>query len=501
MELTFHDAPLQYLQELAWDTVYQEETAEVIVPDSMPDMGRIVDCCGTVMIRSKEWNGNTAVISGAVQAAALYIPEGGGELSRVEAYLPFTLRREIGEQEAGGSLLCDCWLRSLDARMLNSRKVLVRANPGFRILALCPKEQMLAQPDNLPEQIQLRQNTYTMLLPVCCGEKSFPINDELTLPESAPGVDKILKSTFSVAIEESKMVGAKAVFKGEICLHLLYQSADGTLHTYNGQMPFSQYAEMERESENGEAWVLTAINDAEVDTDGQIDSHRLLLTMTLLAQICVIDPVQVTLAEDAYALSGNFEPQWQKCALRARLDQQRLHANGEWTVGVEASQVLDTQVLLDRPAVRRDGESLWAVAGANVSLLYYDPDGQLQGKSLRAEVSCNTKLAESGLCRADAQPAQAPAADVRGGEAVVQMPVDFCLSSYAAKEWQNLSGGEYTPDTQRQRRPSVVVCRAKDESLWNLAKRNRTTVAAIQAANALRGDAAQEGEILLIPLK
>ena len=164
MELTFHDAPLQYLQELAWDTVYQEETAEVIVPDSMP--------------------------------------EGGGELSRVEAYLPFTLRREIGEQEAGGSLLCDCWLRSLDARMLNSRKVLVRANPGFRILALCPKEQMLAQPDNLPEQIQLRQNTYTMLLPVCCGEKSFPINDELTLPESAPGVDKILKSTFSVAIDD-----------------------------------------------------------------------------------------------------------------------------------------------------------------------------------------------------------------------------------------------------------------------------------------------------------
>ena len=163
--------------------------------------------------------------------------------------------------------------------------------------------------------------------------------------------------------------------------------------------------------------------------------------------------------------------------------------------------MLDTQVLLDRPAVRRDGESLWAVAGANVSLLYYDPDGQLQGKSLRAEVSCNTKLAESGLCRADAQPAQAPAADVRGGEAVVQMPVDFCLSSYAAKEWQNLSGGEYTPDTQRQRRPSVVVCRAKDESLWNLAKRNRTTVAAIQAANALRGDAAQEGELLLIPLK
>lgn len=501
MELTFHDAPLQYLQELAWDTVYQEETAEVIVPDSMPDIGRIVDCCGTVMIRSKEWNGNTAVISGAVQAAALYVPEGGGELNRMEAYLPFTLRREIGEQEMGGALLCDCWLRSLDARMLNSRKVLVRANPGFRLIALCPREQMLAQPDGLPEQIQLRQNTYTMLLPVSCGEKSFPINDELTLPESAPGVDKILKSTFSVAVEESKMVGAKAVFKGEIRLHLLYQSADGTLHTYNGQMPFSQYAEMERESENGEAWVLTAINDAEVDTDGQIDSHRLLLTMTLLAQICVMEPIQVTLAEDAYALSGKLEPHWQKFGLRARLDRQQLHANAEWSTAVEASQVLDAQVLLDRPAVRRDGESLWAVAGANVSLLYYDPEGQLQGKSLHGEVSCTTKLAESGLCRADARPVQAPAADLRGDEAVVQMPVDFCLSSYAAREWQNLSGGEFTPDAQRQRRPSVVVCRAKEEPLWELAKRNRTTVAAIEAANALRGDGPHEGEILLIPLK
>lgn len=55
MELAFEKNAVDHLQKLVCQAVSQEETAETVVPDSLPDVGRIVGCWGIPVIRSKEW--------------------------------------------------------------------------------------------------------------------------------------------------------------------------------------------------------------------------------------------------------------------------------------------------------------------------------------------------------------------------------------------------------------------------------------------------------------
>ena len=94
MELVFQEQKLEILSRILCDTVSQEQTADVIIPDSMPDAERAADAFGTLLIRAEECTEDSAAVSGTVQAGALYIGE-DGSVQRVDAEIPFSVRRDF----------------------------------------------------------------------------------------------------------------------------------------------------------------------------------------------------------------------------------------------------------------------------------------------------------------------------------------------------------------------------------------------------------------------
>ena len=103
MELAFEKNAVDHLQKLVCQVVSQEETAETVVPDSLPDVGRIVGCWGVPVVRSKEWRQNGMGVSGGVSAWVLYVPEEGGAPRQVAVYLPFTAKWGIPADGARGA--------------------------------------------------------------------------------------------------------------------------------------------------------------------------------------------------------------------------------------------------------------------------------------------------------------------------------------------------------------------------------------------------------------
>ena len=88
MELAFEKNAVDHLQKLVCQVVSQEETAETVVPDSLPDVGRIVGCWGVPVVRSKEWRQNGMGVSGGVSAWVLYVPEEGERHGRWRCISP-----------------------------------------------------------------------------------------------------------------------------------------------------------------------------------------------------------------------------------------------------------------------------------------------------------------------------------------------------------------------------------------------------------------------------
>ena len=88
MELTVKRSGMPCCENVFAYLMPAEEAVETVVPDTMPDVERILFTEGTASIRSKEVLDGAVNITGSVNATVLYVPEGGEGTSSLEATIP-----------------------------------------------------------------------------------------------------------------------------------------------------------------------------------------------------------------------------------------------------------------------------------------------------------------------------------------------------------------------------------------------------------------------------
>lgn len=501
MELLFQNRPLRYLGQVFQTSRTQEQTAEVIVPDSCPDVERIVCCSASVLLRGSECRAGSATISGAIRASALCMPENASAPQPLDAYLPFTLRLDDAAITEALSLILRAWVRQVDARLVNSRKVLFRVDLALTAEGYAPQEQTIYTLSDAPMALALKKQTYPVLLPAERAEKSFVLSDELELPSSRPFVDALCGYETRVRVTDSRVVGSRAVFKGHVCLHVMYLSGDGGVNVWEEQLPFSQYCELSGDYSDAPISVTMLVTSAELTLDAAGEGRRLQLSLGLNAQCLVSERVMLELIEDAYAVGGTLMPQWQSYTFSCELDRQSLRDELRTQFAGNVATVLDCTAWPDLPYFEREGEKLRVKAPVNLKLLYLDTDGALQGASLRAEAGCETMLCENAKCTAEVTNC-ACLSQLSADGAEVRAELLFALRCSAEQTLRTLCGGELSfPEQADAERPSVILraCR-EGECVWDIAKQYATTCEAVCEANALSPDELSAGQLLLIPM-
>lgn len=501
MELAFQKNAVDYLQKLVCQVVNQEETAETVVPDSLPDVGRIVGCWGMPVIRSKEWRQNGMSVSGGVSAWVLYVPEDGSAPRKVEIYLPFTMKWEFPPTEQEGRIQVACRLRSIDARMLNSRKILVRASLAGRGEAYLPSQACFYTLEDPPKDLEILRQRLPLLLPTELTEKSFLLDEDLELSGGAPAVAEVVSYQLQPDLTDAKVLGGKAVFKGSCILHLLYLTPEGRPAVWDFDIPFSQYTDLERNYDQEEE-LQAIIIPTGIEVSAEEDGHRLRLKCSLVAQCLVLARQTVDLLQDLYSLRQTVTPQVQAIPVRSRLDRQLLRQQVEGTFPIGGGTLIDGTLLPDYPRQSRQAEQLTLELPYWCSILYLDEEGALQGKSAHSTGTCQTSLAEGCQCEADLQPNGPVQWSMGGGTAAVRASLTLAADSFASSELTMITGAELgEPVKPDPNRPSVIIRASQgDGSLWEIAKACGSTVPAIQGANHITQDYADPEQLLLIPV-
>ena len=503
MELIMETKTVDFLREVFQDTVTQEETAETVVPDSYPDVGEILHTFASAVLRGKDCRGGEISISGGIQAGVLYGPEDHSCARVLHVYLPFTVKAQGEQLEDDTRLVVRCWVRSADARIVNSRKVMVRVGICCHIAGYQPALQEICT--ELPEEaadLQVWKDAYTVVRPLETVEKPFTMAEEAELPTGHAPMRELCSYQADVQVTDAKLVGTKGVFKGVIQLCLLYLTEEEEWVSWSCQLPFSQYVEFSQEyGDDEELQVEVALTDLNVeDANGQ--GKRLLINLQLLAQCTVVGQTQMEVIEDAYSLHHAFTPQWKELETGGRLDRQHMSATVRSAVQAPVKSVVDTKVYLGEPAVSREKEQVTIQLPMTANVLYLDENGELRGSMTHLEAECQTELAEHCLCRPSAVLSGEPFAVPSGEGMEVRCAVDFCVDSVSDQGIRTLCGGELeeAPPADGPR-PSVVLrAMGPEETLWSLAKCCRTTTEAIRMANGLTEDAARPQGMLLIPI-
>ena len=497
MESNFERKRISCLQSVLRQVQNGEQTLEIKLQEGMPDVGKVLTAWGQPIARSKEWREDQVLFSGGMMVWVLYEPEDGSPEQCVQGWIPFQMRWELPDNIPEGTLRLQCLTRFVDGRSTSPRKILVRSGMAVFAEALAPVELTLSQPKEKPEGVALLENTYPLRLMQEAGEKVFQMEEELHLPDPAPKMDQLIAWSFRPKLTDHRVLSDKAVLKGSGNLHMLYRSDGGRLHSWNFEVPFSQYTDLRGEYGSDARMDIVLMPTAlelEPRENGNLD-----LKGGLTAQYLITDKVPLTVAEDAYSPGWELAVQQEVLTVPVVLENRRENLYGEQTISAAAQEIADVQFLPDFPRQRRLEAGVELVCHGQFQVLSYGEDGRLQASTARWE-GTQTLAADADSC-ITAVPLGAEAQAVTGGGKIAlkaELPLE--LTATAMQTIPMVTGVERGQKKQPEPgRPSLILRRAGEACLWDIAKAAGSTMEAIQRANGLSGEP-MPNQMLLIPV-
>lgn len=489
MELQFETVKLELLQVHLRQACSLEQTQQLKLPEGYPDVGRVLGVWGQCLLRGKQWQTETVSVSGGCCVRILYAPEEGGPVQSVEHWLPFQHQWSIAPGTQDGVLAVNCILSAADARPVSGRKLTVRTCVDLQGVVCIPQKLELPTSGELDPDIHILTQEKAFGICTQAGEKSFTLEETLTLPQTNQPMEKLLYATAQPRITEHRVMTDKMIFRGENLLHMLYRGTDGQLHSWDFVLPFSQYAALDREqTDAAEAWILPQVTDLQL-TQGE---DKLQLQLSLTGQYLIRDVQPIRQIRDAYSNIRPLELQMAQLCVPTISFAPEQCLQITCSAEQSAASTSDALLLPGIPDLRQEPPVL---------------DGQLQllWTDLEEATSLNFLHWQQTLPQTPPMPlitGYGPAqAENQAQQVSVSCPVflsgldsgEETLTTLCAITAQQ----DGKPDPER---PSLILRRAQQDSLWQLAKSCGSTVEAICRSNNLLEEPDPQ-QLLLIPVE
>lgn len=498
MELTLKKETYKYSKEIYRGRTIKEESVEMIVPNSKPDILRLLGTSATVFLRSKEALDGKISITGAAETAVLYLPEDGGAVQKLTVEIPFSAEVPCPGAGSDTTLAVTLRLASAECKVLNPRKVLVRVSAEISLRCFEDAEETIPTGLEADGPVEVLPASAESVVCTSVSEKIFAVTDEFTLPGGREAIGEVMKTEVSLLVDDVKSVGKKLIFKGAAKLHLLYRTMEsGELDSADFLSAFSQIMELE-DSTEGANFELFVVPTGVYYNDDAIDRRSVSMELHAVAQCLARKTLTMPYIEDAYSTRYVLGTDYRDLELftMEKTDLPPASVREELNTGVPVKNILDVSVSVGETSPAGSGEYRTPV---RVVLLYTDEKGTPGNAEKTLEVRTAAEDGETLVGTLSGDVFASPGAS--GAE--IRFTVAFSAEKKSTRTVRAVTDLSYSEEEaiSLAEQPSLVVVRtAGTETLWELAKRYYSTRALIRQSNSLDEEASpQPGMLLIIP--
>lgn len=504
MELELHRTHFTDYDTVLDTTVFQEETLESIVPDACPDIQRLIDTQGKILLKSKAVLDGRVTLTGTARLEVLYVPDGGSGLCSLEVNIPFSISVEEKNIRSGCFLSAVVTSAGADSRTLNPRKIVSRIEIAACVKVFSERTVALAEGIGASEgTVEQRTEAHQVYTVSAVVEKQVSFEDDLTIPTGRPAAEELLGSRVSLSCSDAKVIGNKLIFKGEASIQMLYRCVGGGLDMADFTLPFSQITEVVGVGENAVCNLQLCLTAA--DFRLREDGRTVSASLSMNAQAIIHEVRRLILLSDTYStacqLSAVCAPfEYYVCRTEG-VERQMVREMIE--TGFPLRTVVDSYCTVGRMVQSREGGKMRLTAQIIITVLCVTEEEGYCAVSRGIEVNGSAEVPEGCECLFDCRCenlAASPTAD--GVEARLSLNFPFTgLEKVSAAVVRDVSISDATTE-EMERKPSIVLRVFQDgERLWDIAKRYGTTIADIIKANELASEQPDGGTLLLIPRK
>ena len=492
------------MMEMEWKEEPGKEKSQIllegdmIVPDSKPDLQEILRCEGKVRLKEKRISDDRLSFSGELEVCVLYRAKDGEKpLYAMKVLLPVEDFLHMEELERGMDVLLTAEIEHLDCRIINDRKIGVKAVLGLAAAGE-KKRQATVLKDLQGEGVETLREGLQMEREIAEVKDRFTVKEEMTIPSFRPEIGEILAEHIRLTEQEVRPAEGKAAVRGNLCIDLLYADGEGNLGSHGEKIPFSGYLEEDGIEPNTDLSGSLKVEEYRltpaVDEDGE--TRQVGVVVTIGAVLKGSEREEREILQDAYAPEGTVSLK------KETITYPVLAAKGKNQFGLrERIRLADGEM----PMLR--AETLWgdvwlsegrimentaeAEGVLSVDILYHCADDEMPVALLKRGIPFSQTMELTGAEEGDEAEILLRLEDMdfqmlseEEGELRATLTMEAAAKRQKRAEvvtdarWEAAQEGKNTAG-------AVIYVVQKGDSLWKIAKRFRTTAADIAAVNEI----------------
>ena len=520
---TFNPENTPYIEKSLFDgSVPAELSGDYILPDVYSDVKKILNITASPILTSRFVSGKRLEFSGGVDYRILFSTDTDEGECICSVHFAAEWNSSVGELEGleYADILIVPKIASCTVRPSNPRKLSVKCtvSSDVRIAAKMPCPITVIGAVSREEELSLEKRTETAAVRSVntFAPEPLRISQDIELDPSLPSIDRIVSCRVNIYISESKPrmdTGAVNIFvKGSAFVNCLYKAAGQNVyrsfartvpftHTIDAEDCTEQFKNCVRDSLISRVTAVPVEINAVVGNDSYGEPRIVELDFTSELTARLFGTQETALTLDAYSTAR--ESVCDFVTVSAAMPPKLINTN--FTVGElfpaesvtvpDGAVIVDGAVSLDRFNINREHGHCALTSTAAVSCIYTDAEGSVGRVETVLPVRCEINAGDitdntDFLC-------EGIPSDLRLGIRDGRLSADFEVS-LSAEVWDRsekrvLNSVTLADPRNRQGGSDIILCYpSPKESLWDVAKRYGTSVAAIEASN--RG-----GRVIMIP--
>lgn len=492
---------------------------DFIVPDTMSDIVQVILDSGEVQLEPIRVQKEKVLVHGKLDFHILYRNDEGG-LQTLGGVIPFEETINVPELEEKDYVSVIWQLEDLDAGIINSRKLSIKA-----VITLEVKAEALFDTEAAVElemqqdawgtpQIEIQKQNLNVAAIALRRKDTYRMKEILSLSGNKPAIDRLLWIEMRLSGVSTRPLDGKIHLEGMLGVFVVYQGEgeSGVIQWMEESIPFSGDVEMTGAVEE----MIPAISvrlihkgiEEKPDYDGEMRELEVDAVMEL--DIRLYEEEELELLQDLYATDREMELETGE----ACFDQILAHNTGKCKISEKVSLESPNRILqichsvgtvkLDEVSVRED--TLVMDGALEVRMLYLTDDDVWSVQSATELIPFHYEAEIAGI-RADSvwylEYGVEPLTAVMVGGDTVEVKAVITLDMLVLQPVCRtvILRAETKPlDMEKiQQMPGIVGYLVQDgDKLWDIAKRFHTTVERVMTANDLTSETVHTGDRLIV---
>lgn len=488
------------------------------VLDSKPDVSRMIQKKGEIIIDNIQVSQDHIVIIGSLVVKLLYITDGESKLiHKLEAKLEFEENINLDGVVNGDNIKLKWEIEDLTAVLINSRKLSFKAIVTF--IALVEDEYDAETAIDVEEDDISCRHIGLDTMEIAVNKKdTIRVKDEISLTSNKPNIHEILWDSIQLRGTDIRILDDKVEVKGEFFIFILYAGDDEnhTMQWLETVLPFEGSVECAGCTPDMISNIDINIVNTELEVRPDYDGEERVVQVDIVLELDIklYEEQHVELLKDVYTPNRILFPQTQEETYQSLLVKNFSKCRVNDRIRIDHNQTKMLQVCHSEGEIKIDEVSIVDngidVEGAiHIHILYITSDDKMPFYSLSGLVPFHHVIETPGIDQSckyhlNTNLEQLSTTMIDSEEIEVKLTIDLNVLVMKQHTEDIIIDIEESPLdlNQLQSLPGMVGYIVQNgDTLWDIAKQFYTTIDQIKELNSITAEDVKYGDRLIIMKK